>query len=280
MAEKGSALLVVEEEEDGVMVSRLLHLLGTLNSPWQGEDMDEKNKQVKKLHESYVERTWDKRYFLSEPKETSPSLIEEREVEKTDLAASCSSSCCEDRFAYLHPNGMCVLGLAATHDAVVQARTRGGIPCSMAYNKKWDAAKGVQVTGKKRKDACVTQADTEVCVLKCGDREFSVRCGVKGKLIELNPRLLPGNEPDLWFDKPATEGWLAVVQLLSKAATKEVSGDWGRMPPAGRFSPIPTLTRSPPHLFVPKVLAATVSFEEFARRRRVELERVLRPLPG
>ena len=80
---------------------------------------------------------------------------------------------------------MCVLGLAATHDAVVQARTRGGIPCSMAYNKKWDAAKGVQVTGKKRKDACVTQADTEVCVLKCGDREFSVRCGVKGKLIEL-----------------------------------------------------------------------------------------------
>jgi len=70
------------------------------------------------------------------------------------------------------------------------------------------------------------------------------------------------------------------VQLLSKAATKEVSGDWGRMPPAGRFSPIPTLTRSPPHLFVPKVLAATVSFEEFARRRRVELERVLRPLPG
>jgi len=192
------------------------------------------------LMDTYIERSYEMRYFLE-------AAAAEKGGEKGGEGNGASSAndgseggggAYEDKYAYLHPNGLCVLGVAPTHRAVGLALAQwqadgrrsqsgdgagGGVSgtpkVSVEFNRKWEVS-DFQFKSKKRKDAVSLHKDTLMCTIKVNGTAFAVRSGVKGHLLELNKRLL--DDPTLWFRKPATEGWLAVIQLLHAKQTKEV----------------------------------------------------------
>ena len=135
-------------------------------------------------------------------------------------------------------NSLCILGVAATHGAVRRAlerkgkEEREGNACDKVesqanantnananavlateFNPKWTVS-SFQFDGKKRLNAPYVHVDTKICSLKVRGAAWDVRCGIKGKLLELNSRLM--EEPELWSQMPASEGWIAVIQPQSK----------------------------------------------------------------
>ncbi|QDZ20257.1 hypothetical protein HOP50_04g27740 [Chloropicon primus] len=215
-------------EMEMALVERAMDLLGTTRLPWEEEGSGAWRHRLVNAPDgvgwegplrTYVERTWDKRYYLRDGD--------------------------GDRYAYLHPNGICVLGFAPTHEAVVLARKAKGSQVCLEYNRKWDTTKEFQFAGKQRKNAPILQENTEVCNLRVGRKIFSVRCGVQARLLELNGKLVRGGEEAaLWHQRPATEGWLAIVQLLCKPE---------------------------------EIVEATVSMEEYVKEREDDLKGLFEP---
>jgi hypothetical protein len=121
---------------------------------------------------------------------------------------------------------LCVLGVAATHGAVQRALARDidkdeEAVLSTKFNSNW-AVSAFQFEGKKRLNAPMLHEDSKICSLKVNGSAWDIRCGVKGKLLELNSRLL--GEPELWSQMPASEGWIAVIQTQSKKDVEKMMG--------------------------------------------------------
>ena len=113
----------------------------------------------------------------------------------------------------MNKNRLCIIGLAASHKAVLCAREdKSGEPkVHVRFNSKWEVTNGFQFEGKRKKNAVHLREESELCTLKVNNNKFKVRCGFQCKLLELNNRLL--ENPKLWYEMPASEGWLAVVQV-------------------------------------------------------------------
>ena len=91
---------------------------------------------------------------------------------------------------------------------------------SVKFNSKW-AVSSFQFKSKKKKDAVMLYEDTEICSLNLNNSKgIKVRSGLKGLLLELNNRLL--ESPELLLERPATEGWLAVIQIMNESAKSDL----------------------------------------------------------
>ena len=63
--------------------------------------------------------------------------------------------------------------------------------------------------GKGKNGAQVVEANSTLAVIECGDKKFPVWSHVRGKLVEVNERLV--KEPNLVGSHPLTLGYVAVV---------------------------------------------------------------------
>ena len=66
------------------------------------------------------------------------------------------------------------------------------------------------VRGKGKKGGQTVEENSILAILECSDgKSFPVRSHVKGKLIEVNERLV--KNPELILEKPFSDGYIAIV---------------------------------------------------------------------
>ncbi|OSX77366.1 hypothetical protein BU14_0151s0008 [Porphyra umbilicalis] len=99
-----------------------------------------------------------------------------------------------------HSNGICVVTLSELHPLV---RSRGRVSDVDFRDVK-------VVTGKKKRGGTLVEAGTKLArITTAGGLVYSVRAGVRGTLVEVNPALAAS--PQLAVEEPAAAGYLAVV---------------------------------------------------------------------
>uniref|UniRef100_A0A803LST5 Protein Abitram n=1 Tax=Chenopodium quinoa TaxID=63459 RepID=A0A803LST5_CHEQI len=96
-----------------------------------------------------------------------------------------------DQYVYRHANGLCVIGLAKTHVAL---QAQGGVT-SVDFNVGKSDRSELKVSGKRKKNAQHFQPNSILCNVHSGDVPYTVRCCVKGPLLEVNNKLI--ESPDL-----------------------------------------------------------------------------------
>mmetsp|Transcript_23914 Transcript_23914/g.52234 ORF Transcript_23914/g.52234 Transcript_23914/m.52234 type:complete len:183 (+) Transcript_23914:146-694(+) len=117
-----------------------------------------------------------------------------------------------DQVVYRHPNGLCVICLAATHPLV---RREGTVEGDSALKIDFDVGKtsrlDSQPTGKRKRGAMRVHPNTVLCNITCatGAVTYPARACVKGKLLEVNERLV--EQPQLLWKDPPTAGYLAII---------------------------------------------------------------------
>lgn len=203
-------------------VERRFNLLGTATLPeelgWgNGDGTDDSaaagpadSADLAPLTQTYIERSWQMRFYLTS-----------EDAEAGKATAQDPSSSFRDTYVYLHLNGLCILGLAATHAGVASALRAPARSVSVTFDDKYSTDRCFQFEGgKKARRKNRVQPDTKVCSLTVADETYSIRSGVNGQLLEINNRL--AEDPMLLIEKPASEGWLAVIQLASKRQIDEI----------------------------------------------------------
>ncbi|KAI5402774.1 uncharacterized protein LOC127084411 [Lathyrus oleraceus] len=110
-----------------------------------------------------------------------------------------------DQYIYRHANGLCVIGLAASHIAF---KDEGGIT-AIDYNVGKSDRSGVKVTGKRKKNAQQFEANTALCKVSTKKDSYIVRCCVKGSLLEVNQQLV--THPELLNVSANREGYIAIM---------------------------------------------------------------------
>ncbi|TYK31468.1 protein Simiate [Cucumis melo var. makuwa] len=115
-----------------------------------------------------------------------------------------------DQYVYRHANGLCVIGLAATHIAFKD----GGGVTAVDFNVGKSDRSSFKVTGKRKKNAQFFEPNSALCKVYTKDASYIVRCSVKGSLLEVNDRLI--KQPELLNTVPHREGYIAIV--MPKAA--------------------------------------------------------------
>lgn len=111
----------------------------------------------------------------------------------------------EDTCIARHHNGICVVCVSPRHPIITQNKKLASIDYRVPFR---------EVKGKKKKGGIVVEPLTRLCCLKCeSGEEYTVKCAIKGTLIEYNDALK--SNPGLAVSKPLTEGYLAVVLPFS-----------------------------------------------------------------
>lgn len=110
-----------------------------------------------------------------------------------------------DQYVYRHPNGLCVIGLAATH---VAFKEEGGIT-AIDFNVGKSDRSGVKVTGKRKRNAQHLESNSALCKVCTKDATYIVRCCIKGSLLEVNDRLI--KHPELLNSAADREGYIAII---------------------------------------------------------------------
>ncbi|XP_021756581.1 protein Simiate-like [Chenopodium quinoa] len=110
-----------------------------------------------------------------------------------------------DQYVYRHANGLCVIGLAKTHVAL---QAEGGVT-SVDFNVGKSDRSELKVSGKRKKNAQHFQPNSILCNVHSGDVPYTVRCCVKGPLLEVNNKLI--ENPDLLNSSAEREGYIAIV---------------------------------------------------------------------
>ncbi|KAK3246653.1 hypothetical protein CYMTET_43819 [Cymbomonas tetramitiformis] len=142
-----------------------------------------------------------------------------------------------DQVLHRHPNGLSVVCLAASHP-LLQAKLDGSSELKVDFNVGRKNRLDTQVSGKKKRNASVLEKDSVLCeVTAPGDKKYAIRCCVRGKLLEVNERLV--QEPHLLLQQPWSDGFVAVMMpesrqdkemqenLISMDAYKKLRGDGG-----------------------------------------------------
>lgn len=119
----------------------------------------------------------------------------------------------EDLCLLAHSNGVCVLTLAPSHPVVRSAES--GINVKSVDYKitgKVDRLDN-KVSGKSKRGAQNLAPDSPVCRIICsgdnGDVVYTIRACAKGRLVEVNERLI--QEPQLLVTHPETLGYICVI---------------------------------------------------------------------
>lgn len=110
-----------------------------------------------------------------------------------------------DQYVYRHANGLCVIGLARTH---VAFKDEGGITV-VDFNVGKSDRSGIKVTGKRKKNAQHFESNTALCKVCTQNDSYTVRCCVKGSLLEVNDRLI--KQPELLNSSADREGYIAII---------------------------------------------------------------------
>ncbi|CAN0906157.1 Protein Abitram [Linum grandiflorum] len=110
-----------------------------------------------------------------------------------------------DQYVYRHANGLCVIGLAASHVAL---KDEGGIT-AVDFNVGKSDRSGMKVSGKRKKNAQHFESNTALCKVCTKEDSYIVRCCVKGSLLEVNDRLI--KHPSLLTSSADREGYVAIV---------------------------------------------------------------------
>ncbi|KAG9479374.1 hypothetical protein GDO78_012834, partial [Eleutherodactylus coqui] len=113
----------------------------------------------------------------------------------------------EDYCILQHSNRICVVTLAECHPVLQSGKTISSISyqisanCSRLQNK---------VSGKSKRGAQFLTELAPLCRITCCDGdEYTIYSCIRGRLLEVNENLL--HNPELLKEKPATEGYIAVV---------------------------------------------------------------------
>ncbi|XP_018023542.1 protein Abitram [Hyalella azteca] len=112
----------------------------------------------------------------------------------------------EETLVMVHSNRLCVVSLSP-HHPIVQG--------NLTVNKVSFEVDGVdrlsnQVSGKGKRGAQVLGSKATLCKVHTDDgRIYHVMCGARGKLVQVNERLV--SEPELCGRSAGADGWLAVV---------------------------------------------------------------------
>lgn len=134
-----------------------------------------------------------------------------------------------DQYVLMNANGICVLGLAETHEFVrnhkqVQSIEFGVViivKSELKETRQHKQIRSCSVTGKSKKGGIWLDEDDTLCTVTSVDGEkVTVISGIRGRLVEVNENLL--SNPNLLTEKAgewevgylqsATEGFLCIVQ--------------------------------------------------------------------
>ncbi|KAI4374900.1 hypothetical protein MLD38_012838 [Melastoma candidum] len=115
-------------------------------------------------------------------------------------------------FIYRHPNGLCVVGYASGH-----LSDEGGVK-GVDFNVRKSDRRDIKVTGKRMKGAMLLrfrenaqqfEADTMLCKISTSVNTYSIRCRVKGSLLEVNEKFV--KQPNLLNMSAEREGFIAII---------------------------------------------------------------------
>ncbi|KAM7253226.1 hypothetical protein ACFE04_025844 [Oxalis oulophora] len=94
---------------------------------------------------------------------------------------------------------------ASTHLAF---KNEGGIT-AVDFNVGKSDRSGIKVTGKRKKNAQYFESNTALCKVCTKTDSYTVRCCVKGSLLEVNERLI--KHPGLLNSFSGREGYIAII---------------------------------------------------------------------
>ncbi|CAA6673517.1 unnamed protein product [Spirodela intermedia] len=110
-----------------------------------------------------------------------------------------------DQYIHRHANGLCVVGLAASHVAL---KEEGGVT-GVDFNVGRSDRSEKKVTGKRKRNALHFEPNSAICKVNTSSNSYVVRCCVKGSLLEVNERLI--KQPELLNSSADREGFIAII---------------------------------------------------------------------
>lgn len=155
-----------------------------------------------------------------------PSFLERYTVQKFHAvppppaadAPAATEVACEDQWVCQHSNKLLVVGVAQTH-AIFARRDAATGRAHRVVGIDWTSSSGadrqeLRVTGKGgRKGGVGVGPESLLCAVTMDDGTvYRLRACVKGTLVEVNPRLVGAAGCALLAQRPATEGYLALIR--------------------------------------------------------------------
>lgn len=117
-----------------------------------------------------------------------------------------------DQCVLLHPNGLAIVCLSKEHPAVRAAKEGKKLVVDFHVGRQSKA--DVVPTGKSKTGAVGLQVRSGLCKICIEDEDpFTVRCCVKGRLLEVNKRLI--KNPYLLIDH-LKKGYIAILETRKK----------------------------------------------------------------
>jgi len=113
----------------------------------------------------------------------------------------------EDTCVMMHSNRLCLIGLSDKHPIITKSKTIAKVNFELGPNcNRLENT----VSGKGKRGAQILGKISAVCEVQCTDgSSYIVQAGVRGKLVEINDRLL--SNPQLAATHAQSEGFLAVI---------------------------------------------------------------------
>lgn len=114
-----------------------------------------------------------------------------------------------------HSNGICVVCLDPSHIAIAAVKANpelriASVVFGSGRNSHDIATGNVKVTGRKKKNAMLCQADMRICTVTLSDGTvYTIPTCLNGHLLELNPEV--ASHPWLAASAPMAEGFLAII---------------------------------------------------------------------
>jgi len=134
--------------------------------------------------------------------EMEAKLITAQPIDSKELSRNGEDTC-----VMMHSNRLCLIGLSYNHPVIRQNKSISkvnfelGPNCNRLENN---------VSGKGKRGAQILGKNSSVCEVQCTDgSKYIVQAGVRGKLVEINERLL--STPQLAATHAQSEGYLAVI---------------------------------------------------------------------
>ncbi|XP_017768858.1 PREDICTED: protein Simiate [Nicrophorus vespilloides] len=111
-----------------------------------------------------------------------------------------------DQRVSFHTNRICMLSLAENHPIMKEKKPIKRI--NFEIDDKIDRLKN-SASGKGKKGAQKLAPDSIICYVETETESYPVYSCIKGKLIEINEKLI--ENPNLLVEKPVNEGYIALL---------------------------------------------------------------------
>jgi hypothetical protein len=132
-------------------------------------------------------------------------------LESESAAAAAGASACTDQYVHLHPNHLCVVGIAPTHAALQNGRAITKI--TYGTLRGLDLAV-VKTSGKKKRGSLRVKPDTLLATIACDDgTTWPVLAAIDGNLIEVNACAI--QDASVMSRDPTFSGFVAIIQPKS-----------------------------------------------------------------